>query len=101
MRRMKSSGPLGMELTRQFIQEKCDSMRLMREGRGLNDPGELRNLAHQRQFGRVVQTTEVSPGQETGTGSRISRHVNHLAGVAEDRLAAGMPVLHVEHRVVA
>src|SRR6516225_7622042 len=101
MRRIKSSGPLGMELTGQFIEEKCDSVGLVRKRGGLDHPGELGNLAHQREFGRVVQASEVRGRQKTCARLRSGRQVEHLAGVTEHRLAAGVPVLHVEYRVVA
>ena len=74
-------------------------MGLMGDRGALDDPRIKRNLPHQRQFRRIGKQIEIRGLEQIND---ICRQIGKcLTGVAEDRLATGVTVLHVENRIVA
>src|SRR5215831_5838380 len=100
MWRILSLRPKGVEIARKFIQIEGDSMRFVRHRRGLNEARVERDAPHQGKFGRIVKCVikprglgERKPAVAVGSGQLR----DDIAGVAKNRLSAGMTVLNVEH----
>src|SRR5215471_6230785 len=94
--------PKGMEITRKFIQIKGNSVRLVGHCRGLNEARIKGNAPHEGKFRGIVECVikprglrEHMPAVTVGSGQVR----DDFAGVAKNRLSAGMTVLNVEHGV--
>ena len=102
MWRIGTPRPLGMKFAGNFVQIKRNSMWFMGACGGLNQARKLRNATDQRQFSRIVEPMQLGPRQCIAPGGGVLRQVRqHIAGIAKDRLSAGMTVLHVKHRIFA
>src|SRR5262245_31533119 len=102
MWRIFSAIPLGMEITRKFIQIKGYSVRLVGDRGGFDETRVKRESPHQGELPGVVKPFQGGPGEGRPEGRCLRRQVrDNLARIAEDRPAAGVAVLNVENRVVA
>src|SRR5258707_12655163 len=104
MWRVLSLSPKGMEFARKFIQIEGNSMRLVGHCRGLNEAWIERYAPHQRKSRGIIKCVikprglrEQLPAFPIGLGQGR----DHVAGVAKNRLSAGVAVLDIEGRIVA
>ena len=102
MRRIAPPRPQCVEFTGQIIKIESHPVRLMRFGGTFDEPRKERQLAQQASLGGVVEPAQVRTCHPGSPGSGILGYLRELLpGVAENRVSAGVPVLDIEHRVVA
>src|SRR5829696_3848518 len=101
MWRVLPTGPVRVKFACKFIQIKCDPMRFMSGGRRSDQARIERNFAHESEFRRILEALECSFGKPLRAGPGSLRQIpKHFPCVAENRFAASMAVLDVEHRIV-
>src|SRR5579871_7044970 len=99
MRRGVAERPKRMKFARQIVEIKGNSVRLVRLGGSFDDARIKGNSPHQGEFSGIAQ-----PGERRRIGELgnvLWEIAKDLASIAEHRLAAGMAVLDIKHRVVA
>ena len=89
--------PQHVELGRDLLQIKSNTVRLVGLRGALDKPRPLRQLANQRQLRRIGEPVERPAGQ-CYVGQIVLREP--LDRMAHDRGRAGVGVLHIEDRVV-
>src|SRR6516225_1959212 len=94
--------PLGMEFASKIIEIEGNAMRLMGLCGGLDESRKESQSPHQRKLAGIHEPLERSFAEHRSPRRALDRKVEErLARIAEDRMAAGVAVLHIEHRIVA
>src|SRR5262249_41373188 len=99
MWRVLSLCPKGMEFARKFIQIEGNSMRLVGHCGGLNEARIESNAPHQREFCRIVKCVIKPRGPREHLPAFsivLGQGRDHVAGIAENRLSAGVAILNIE-----
>src|SRR3954463_6539792 len=90
-----------MKFTGKIIQVKSDSVRFVCKRRRLDGARVERQPPQQIQFGRVSEPLQGGFFEEGRPGALLRWKVgNDFPGIAEYRMPPGVPVLHIEYRVV-
>src|SRR3712207_6733622 len=102
MWRVLPARPLCVKFACKLIKIEGYSVRLMRARRSLDNSRIERYFAHQREFGRIIEPLQGGIGKAQAARYSIGRKLRqHLARIPKHRFAARVPVLNIEHGIVA
>src|SRR5215467_4659766 len=102
MWRVRPAVPLRMEFASKIIEIEGNSVWLMSRGGGVDESRKQGQSPHQRKLAGIHEPFERSFGDHRGPRRALGRKVeDHLARIAEHRVAPSVRVLHIEDRIVA